>query len=68
LTLGLLVVGGGIDLAQVTRHRLAVDVSDIAHRAADHVHDAGLHPCLGVDRGDRLRKPGQPVDAGDEDV
>ena len=37
-------------------------------RRADRVHDAGLHPCLGVDGLDRLREAGEPVDAADEHV
>ena len=32
------------------------------------MHDAGLHPGLGVDGLDRLREPGEPVDAADEHV
>jgi hypothetical protein len=68
LAFGLHGVGGGVDPAQVAGDGLAVGVGDVAHAGADHVHDAGLHPGLGVDRGDRLGEPGQPVDAGDQDV
>ena len=32
------------------------------------MHDAGLHPCLEEDGGDRLREAGEAVDAGDQHV
>jgi hypothetical protein len=32
------------------------------------MHDASLHPGLGENRRDRLRKSFQPVDYGDQDV
>ena len=32
------------------------------------VHDAGMHPGLRKDRGDRIWQAGEAVDAGDQDV
>ena len=61
-------VGGAVDRPQVLGQRPAVLVADVAHRGSDLVNDAGLHPGLGEDGLDRVREPGEAVDAGDQDV
>ena len=66
--LGGLGVDGAVDGLEVAGDGLAVLVGDVAHRASDLVDDAGLHPRLREDGLDRLGEPGQPVDAGHEDV
>jgi hypothetical protein len=68
LLLGGLDVRGAVDRFQLGGDEFAVLVGDVAHRAADLVDDAGLHPGLGEDGLDRFWESGQPVDAAVEDV
>jgi hypothetical protein len=66
--LGRFDVDRAVDGLEVGGDAFLVAVGDVAHAAADLMHDAGLHPGLREDRLDRLRKALEPVDAGDQHV
>jgi hypothetical protein len=62
---GLVDVRGAVDRLERRGDLLVVAVGDVAQAGADLVDDAGLHPRLREDGGNRFGKPGEPIDARD---
>jgi hypothetical protein len=52
---GVILVGGGVDLAQISGNLLAVLVGDVLQRRANLVRETGLDCRLGEGRFDRVR-------------
>ena len=66
--LGQLYGRGLVDRPEVLRHLLVVLPGDVSQAVAHHVDDAQLHLGPGIHRLYGLRKAGQAIAAGDEDV
>lgn len=68
LSLGIIDSRGTINPFQVDGHQLAILPGDEVQAVVHHVHEAELDYCPRVNRFNGVRKTGQTVDTGNQDI